>query len=279
MQPAAVQSEWTVPSATERCRILRHSLLARGVPEAQLDALWPGTHPERDPASVDAWVQTWGDLRVALAREEDQRTTRDAHVGAVVAESLAKESEPVALSVPGGPWAVYPKSYHTLRFLDMLDATLRLVSQRCMAVAGEDDALEAIALAPLLESRAVRLWAWILTHPGTGLPFDETEADPEPPAWTREIAPEDLMTLASAHLTVHAKRLALMSDAFPAEEGGPTRLSLAGFLGTQAAELGVRPADLMRSWSLGEAFASAITSAQAAREARAHAEQKAKARP
>lgn len=281
MLTPATQTEWTVPAATERCRILRQSLVARGVPADRLDAGQPGTAEGRDPATLDAWIQYYVDLRVEWAGLETQRQHDAALVSSAVAESLANAPHAVHLSVGGRK--VYPKSYHALRWLDCLDWTLRDVAQRSAALAAQAEqdpsVLEARALAPLVESRAVRLWAWVLTHEGTGLPFDDADAErAEPPAWTRELTPEDLLRLAEGHVTVHAKRLKVLSEAFPADPSGETRLPLAGFLGTQAAELGVRPMELMRSWALGEAFASAITSAQAAREARAAAQAKAEAR-
>lgn len=279
MQAPALQTDWSVPAATERCRILRQSLEARGVPADRLDAGWPGTAEGRDPATLDAWVQCYVDLRVLWAEAEARRAADQAAVAGVVAESLANAPHPVVLSV--GVKKVYPKSYHSLRWLDCLDWTLRDVAQRAAALAAQAEqdpaVLEARALAPLVESHAVRLWAWVLTEPGPGLPFPDDEADTaEAPAWTRHLTPEDLLRLAEGHVTVHAKRLKVLSEAFPSEPSGETRLPLAGFLGTQAAELGVRPMELLRSWALGEAFASAITSAQASREARAAAEAKAK---
>lgn len=279
MLAPATQTDWTVPAATERCRILRQSLAARGVSADRLDAGWPGTAEGRDPEALDSWIQCYVELRVLLAERERDRAADDAVIAGVVAESLANAPHPVPLSV--GVRKIYPKSYHALRWLDCLDWTLRDVAQRAAALAAqaEDDpgVLEARALAPLVESRAVRLWAWVLTHEGTGLPFDDVTADQaEPPAWTRKLTPEDLLRLAEGHVQVHARRLKVLSEAFPGDPASnESRLPLAGFLGTQASELGVRPMELLRSWSLGEAFASAITSAQAAREARAAAEAKA----
>jgi hypothetical protein len=276
---APVQTEWSVPAAQERCRILRQSLEARGVPAARLDTGWPGTAEGRDPAQLDSWIQCYVQLRVEWAQLETQREQDKAALGGAVAESLANTPHPVTLSV--GVKQVHPKSYHALRFLDTLDWSLRDVAQRAARLAAvdggpESTALEALALKPLVESHAVRLWAWVLTAEGTGLPFPE-DAPGEPPSWTKHLVPEDLLALAQAHYQVHARRLQILSDAFPSDTSNETRLPLAGFLGTQAAELGVRPMELLRSWSLGEAFASAITAAQAAREAHAAAKAKAAA--
>src|SRR5690606_38827068 len=98
--------------------------------------------------------------------------------------------------------------------------------------------------APLARSLAVRLWAWILAHPDPGLPFDEAKPA-EPPEWTAALTPEDLVALLKAHVEVHHARVRLVASLFTSDQDADSRLSLSGFLGTVAQELGQRPSDVL----------------------------------
>jgi len=127
----------------------------------------------------------------------------------------------------------------------------------------------------------VRLWVWVLTHPGCGVPWDGDDAPLDPPAWTLDLLPEDLLLIDRAHRLVNAERLRIMTAAFPAAEDGgpPSRLALGGFLAGYAHEHGVQPATLVRRWSLGEVFAASIAAADAHAQAEARAQAKAKREP
>jgi len=262
-----IESGWTEITITERCRIMSGSLRARGVPTPELEAMAPGgaKNPTTDPlGGAIVWFAL---LRARLeiadhTKEQERRLGQES-----VAAALASEPVAITLSVDGAPRAVYPKSFHALRFCDALDHALQGIVAQAHAL--ED--VDVTALAPLTESLAVRLWAWILTHPAPDLPFDETKR-PEPPEWTAQITPDDLLILWQAHAEVNRLRIARIAQLFPGDQARESRLSLAGFLGTIAQELGHRPFDVLRHWSLGEAFAQAVVASQSAREAREAAE-------
>lgn len=262
-----IESGWTETTIAERCRILSGSLRARGVPTPELEAMAPGgaKNPTTDP--LGGAVVWFALLRARLEIAEHEQEQERRRGQEAVAAALVSAPVLVTLSVAGAPRAVHPKSYHALRWCDSIDHALQGVVAQAHALEDAD----VRALAPLTESLAVRLWAWILTHPAPDLPFDEQKA-PEPPAWTAELTPDDLLVLLQAHLEVNRLRIARIALLFPGDEARESRLSLAGFLGTIAQELGHRPFDVLRQWTLGEAFAQAVVASQSAREARAAAD-------
>lgn len=269
----SLEAGWSVATITERCRVLHGTLHARKVPTPELDAMAPGGAQNQTADPLGAAVVWYAHLRARFELEQHRAAEATARAQADVAAALSAEPVPVRLQALDAPTAVYPKSYHALRFLDTLDHALR----RVVAVAQDADDVGVEAFAPLVESLAVRLWAWILTSEGPELPFDEHK-DAEPPAWTKALTPEDLLTLFEAHLEVNRGRVTRIAQLFPGEGTHESRLSLAGFLGTTAQELGHRPFDLLRRWSVGEAFAQAAVAAQSAREARAAADEAARAK-
>ncbi len=168
----------------------------------------------------------------------------------------------------GSSVAVYPKSYHALAWCDALDRALHDVGVKAQRL----EELAVDTMAPLTASLAVRIWAWILTCPEPGLPFDEGAPKTDPPTWTETLTPGDILQLLQAHFTVNRERIALVAALFPPDREAQSKLSLSGFLGTVAQELSQRPSDVLRRWSMGEAFAQAVVAAEAAREARERAE-------
>lgn len=272
LRDAGIETRWTEPLLEERCRALRGTLRARGESDADLDALAPGGARNQISDPFGAKLRWYALLEGRLAFVEwkqDEERRRAEHA---LAAALSNEPEAVTLS-DGQPVAVYPKSYHALAWCDALDRALADAAQKAATLAD----LEVATAVPLVTSLATRLWAWILTCREPGLPFDEG-APPEPPEWTLALTPEDLLALLRAHVQVNRERIALVSSLFPPDREAASRLSLSGFLGTVAQELGHRPSDVLRRWSLGEAFAQAVVSAQAAREARQRAEDEAASR-
>lgn len=257
---------WDAKSLAERCHIISGSLGRSGV------AIPPSPGNSED---LGAWIRHYAALTAALALADERKARRDADLKAAITAALDEQPERVTLSVPereGTAWMVYPKSFHALQFLDTLDVALRELRLTALAVDAEpsekpEDATLAAALEPLIRSQAVRVWAWILTHEGCGLPFDERESDVEPPEWTKELSPQDLLALFAAHVSVNQTRLTIIAHAFPPEQEAKSRLSLGGFMGSAAQEL-ARPArELMRAWSLGAVFAQSVTASQANKEA------------
>lgn len=260
-----VESSWSEPHLVERCRALRGTLLSRGESATTLDGYAPGGAENAATDPFGGRVAEYALLRGRVAFLDWMEQDRMARGQAALAAALVNAPVPVTLS-DGEKRAVHPKSYHALAWCDALDRALAEVSEKAHQL--ED--LEIRATAPLTKSLAVRLWAWILTCPEPGLPFDEG-APADPPAWTESLAPEDLLTLLSAHLEVNRERNRLVATLFPAEREAESRLSLSGFLGTVAQELHQRPSDVLRRWTMGEAFAQAVVSAEAQREAKARA--------
>lgn len=228
------------------------------------------------PASDDlgAWIQCYAKLTAALALADERMARRDGDLRATVTAALDERPERVRLTVPekdGRAWMVYPKSFHALQFLETLDVALREVRLTVAALDATppgdlEKETEAAALEPMLRSHAVRLWAWILTSEGCGLPFDDNRADVEPPEWTKLLAPADLVAILAGHIEVNRTRLAIVAAAFPPESDTISRLSVGGFMGSVAQELGRPARELMRSWSVGAVFAQVVTAAQAQKE-------------
>lgn len=271
-----VSTGWTTPLVTERCRILATSLRALRVPDAELEAMAPGGAENRETDPLGAAVVWYALLRTRLELERARAADESARAQQYLDAALASEPVVVQLSVAGGPEgprAVHAKSFHTLRYLDALDASLRRVVETAAAL--DDVSLEALAI--LTGSLATRVWAWILTHPGPGLPFDDA-AEVEPPAWTLALSVDDLVELLRAHHQVNRERIAAIARLFPSDTSVESRLTLGGFLGTVAQELDQRPFDVIRRWSVGEAFAQAAVAAQAAKEGRERAEEESKSR-
>lgn len=265
-----------------QCATLKAALQGEGVDVQRLDRFAPGG-AENAECGARAWYRYFRKLDRAHGRlEEDSgsggRGLREGAIAATLAAALAEEPIPVQF-VDGTVRAVYPKSYHALAWLDSLDRQhlAHAEAARVSAVLETVPDLKVFALGPLQSSRAHRTWLWILTHPGPGLPFDETKSA-EPPRWTQSVAPEDFVKVFEAHLELHQARLRLIAQRFPSEGSSESRLPLAGFIGALAAENGVDARLYMRVHSLGKLFATSIAAAEASREARRRAEDKAERR-
>jgi hypothetical protein len=149
---------------------------------------------------------------------DDRPERRSEQLDAALAAALSAEPEAVRCE-DGVPRYVHPKSYHALRWLDALDRSLiDALEQSARGIDSTDQQVVA-ALAPLVESLAVRLWAWVLCTEGCGLPFTDTEQDPEPPEWCSRLSPRDLIAFAAAHVRVNHTRTAIIAQAFPPEPG------------------------------------------------------------
>lgn len=240
--------------------------------EDELALHWPGgkSNPYR---GHDAWIWCHAQYTRFFGRQETRQSRKlgvAEQLAAVVHDAQSRTPIPVPLSI--GERAVYPKSDHALRFLDALDATIDPI----VAVAFDGETPPEFAIySALAKSLAWRTWAWILTHPGVRLPFNETGGI-EPPAWTLDLVPEDFLAIYVAHRELHSNAVQIMAEAFPPEPGQKSRLGLSGFLGSYASENGIRPSRIMRQWSLPEVYAAAISNAETHRVAHANAEEKAK---
>lgn len=121
--------------------------------------------------------------------------------------------------------------------------------------------------------------AWIVTHPGPGLPFDHvTDLDPSPPAWVAALSPVDIHRLCQTFQQVNAVRLvALDKLVAPDPEAGQSaqRPSWSIFFATAAGELGVRERELMDDYDLPGLVAKLRLTSSAKRQAMEEAEARA----
>lgn len=275
---STVETAWTPATIEERCRVLRHTLLARGEPQVRLDRYAPGGEENALTDALGAAIRQYMLLaaRVQLLdwQEEDEQRRADRALTASLANTPAplrlSADAMAALAVAGvGAPAVHPKSFHALSWCEALDGALRDVTMKAAAL---EDA-EVAAMEPLLRSLAVRVWLWILLHPGASVPFDESE-NAEPPEWTMAFTPDDILVVLRAHDAVHRERLQLIAAMFPrSEASAESRLTLSGFLGGPfAQEVNEKPSNVLHRWTLGEAFGQAVTAAESARAAREKAE-------
>ncbi len=265
----------TASKLKSRCNSLRQQLGAYPeISQEELKDVWPGGK-ENPSRGFAGWIECYAQLlRLTgmVFRKEPEGGGEE--LEAVVRAASSRTPTQVILSV--GNHAVYPKSAHSLAFLDSLEAVQRPLI-RLMVDRAQDETLspnEVDALLPLSRSLAQRTWAWVLLSPGVGLPFDDN-APLDPPEWTAELLPEDYLAIYFAHRELHAHSVAIMSAALPKEGGAvQSRLSLSGFLTGYAAEHGLPPSQLMRHWSLPEAVAAAVAASEAHRVAEANANNK-----
>jgi hypothetical protein len=264
------------------CRELRELCAAKSLAtDEELAAYWPGG-VENDLVGADAWIYCYSQLARFLGRRELLERTREtarAELEGAVRAAAAALPEPVALTT--GPRAVHPKSAYALEWLTALDRTVAAIAVQLVEASDVVREQPSVVLPHAARALAVRTWAWVLTHPGPGLPWDDESSPIDPPEWTAALAPEDLLLLDRAHRQVNAERLRIMAAAFPASEDGsePSRLALGGFLAGYAHEHGQQPSDIVRRWSLGEVFAASIAASEAHRQAEARAAAKAKREP
>lgn len=268
----------TAKDLKTRCKSLRDQLIGQQLATAEeVAAVWPGGALNHGQGFT-GWIETYAQLTRFAGRLEVSVETHSAaqsqQLEAVVRAASSRAPKPLALTV--GDYAVHPKSAHTLAFLDSLEAVQRPLV-RLMIDRAQDETLEPSeleALLPMTRSLAQRTWAWVLLTPGVGLPFDDF-APIDPPVWTKELTPEDLLAIYFAHRELHAEAVAIMSAAIP-RDGGPaqSRLSLSGFLTGYASEHGLPPSQLMRQWSLPESVAAALASAESHRVAEENAKAK-----
>ncbi|MDB4906363.1 MAG: hypothetical protein JWO05_1147 [Gemmatimonadetes bacterium] len=297
MQISQELREASLPVATllERIATVEHDLLFRKL--ATPDALAqhePGGTENPDTSTRGVLVYL-GHLERTHALALAGRGSAGASVAAAAGDAgedldavlaAALEEQPELLPLDGGEvCSVYPKSLHALRTLDMLDVILGHVAaeMRTLEALADIEGVtpeirKARALAPVTESLAVRLWCWILTHEGPGLPYRDSEADPQPPEWTTRITPDDLLRLSQAHQRVNARRVRLLAGLLPPDPAaaGRSALSLQAFAGAFAHERGLSPRRVMRRWSLGSLFGASVTAAKAQRDAKERAEREAK---
>lgn len=257
---------WSDPDLRRRCRQLREQLAVAAadvVSPAEIAAYWPGG-AENAVEGRGGWIYCYANYCRLADRMRPEYAAVDAEEAERArVEGLTEKPQPVRLA-DGRTVHVHPLGYEALEFLTTLDRAVTLAQEQAATVAMQRTPAseQVLALQPIVRAYAVRLWAWILTNGTSALPFDPIVEDPEPPAWTAELAPEDLLALFAAHRAVNAKRNALIAALFPPSTEAPVKLSLAGFIGAYAHEKGQDARHFLRSFSIGKLFAQAVSAAQ-----------------
>ena len=255
----------------ERCRAYRGSLLAsRTATAEELDAVWPGG-ARNAFRGRGAWLWAHAQCHAFLARRERLRAQPE-HWRALNEAAARKPVEVVCSD--GTRRRIHPKSLSALSFLDGLKADLvQVLEARALAMQAEEvEELQAYFLTTVLSAQSYLLFAWVVTHPEPGLPFDVMGEMPELPEWLHTLTPEDIVAIVGAHIEVNRTRLALVSALLP-EQPGESTLSIEGWVAAYAAEKGLETPTLLSRWSLGELYAAHVSSSVAMREARERAKQ------
>ncbi len=263
---ASAPAPWSAADLRRRCRQLREQLTVAAsdvVGADELAAYWPGGD-QNQIVGRGKWIFCFAQLIRLCDRLRETPTAPELAL-AERARADAQADTPAAVTLVNGTTVhVHPLGYVALEFLTTLDRTVALAQELAASVALQRTPAseQALVLEPLVRAHAVRLWAWILTHGSADLPFDPFLEDPEPPAWTSLLMPEDLLALYAAHREVNARRNMMIASLFPSETKADVRLSLAGFIGAYAHEKGKDAAEYMRRFALGKIFAQAVSAAQ-----------------
>ena len=273
---------WSVADLKQRTRDMhdqvRHMRVAG---DDEIAPYRPGGRLNNAANLRGQWTFYYGRLAALLDRSrpktdaEEVKEKRDSF--AALGKAARREPVTLAQLSIGVTLRVFPKSFLALRFLDSLKAShMQMVE---LLAAGSDAAstptdLKLLTLVPLRDAFAVQVWAWVVTHPEPRLPFSVSADLDESllPSWTQDLAPEDLLALASAHIDVNRTRLELIAKLSNAD-GITSSLPIEGFVSHFAGDKGLEPYDVLANWSLGEVYASAVSASIAIREAEARAKQ------
>jgi hypothetical protein len=260
----------------EHCDLTERALLREKIviPDV-IDAQRPGgaDNPDMSPSGwyrFSRWLERTHALGTRSGRAAGSGEARP-DVEAAMSAALAEAPESVQCS-DGETRYVYPKALWSLQWLALLNeqATIML---GCTLEARRLEVIEDLSvlhLAPLVRAVPLLLYAWILTHKGPGLPFDDDAPLTDPPEWTKTLDADDFYKIAQAHRRVNGIRLNLISTFLErdgsAGSGGPA-FSVSGFVGAIAGEMEPNAGrDMMRKVSLGQIFATRVASAAASRE-------------
>jgi hypothetical protein len=198
--------------------------------EAELSPWRPGG--DRNPDTSILGVLRWyGRLNRIHARGES-RGTESARDAADATLTAALEERPAAvdlvrpLSDGQTHLTVHPKAFSVLVRLTEVGrrigelAAVRLARSRATDV----DAPRHVQMADEGLDYFYRLYAWVVTHPGPGLPYGWADLEPTPPEWTRGLDARDFLSLIGAHIALDVlpfKALEILTHPDGSHEGGP----------------------------------------------------------
>jgi hypothetical protein len=282
-QAAETPEVLTLQQIRSTADVLERQVLAtRRLTEEKVEARRPGgaKFPEDTAASWLAYAIWLGEQLGGATTDSTQRP-----LAQVMHEALA--DTPIVLDLSGGERvAVHPKSLDALLMLEALDAGIeQLLKDMAVVLAvetselSEDDAIAwnkqraaAQLSAAMLKRKSLQLFVWILIHEGPGLPFSETDADPDAPPVVKTLTGDDLAAIVTAHLMVNRRDIDFLAAAFPADRDGErSRLPLSGWLGASASEAGAASRQLMRERTLRSEIAKGVAAAEVMRAAQARA--------
>ena len=153
---------------------------------------------------------------------------------------------------------VYPKSFHALIEIAQIDRTVAWMAAHLERFKEAEGAME-LDLVVRLMPEVLRLYkrlVWIVTHPGCGLPYAESEAAPTLPEWLDRLDVADCYRINKAHHAVNEMRLIHLRQLVTDKTGTPSteRPQWTVFFAAASESLKIRPESLMRDWSLAEAL-------------------------
>lgn len=243
---------------------------------------------------TDAWVFWYAQL-VRMCGNMDRVGSDQDHETADAAVLDALRNEPTSVELlardprTGGPrtLTIHPKGLGPLMVCHALDWRLGWLGTKLQAIKNSDRAehLELIDRAVQEMMRYYALLAWIVSHPGPGLPYqvgrneDAIAVAPKIPHKYTELDPLDLPRIAQAFSVVNAQRLQALDALVKPQTGGleaaAERPSWSVFIGSLSLRMNIPAHQLMYDSALGELLATIRTHNHAEAEAHAAAERKA----
>jgi hypothetical protein len=164
---------------------------------------------------------------------------------------------------------VYPKSLHALLHLEERDAILGRLADAAERLQQGASAEMAEHLGEVLleigYQHAVMVWSLVFEE--VGLPFEDLEARPEVPDWTRELDAADVIQVLGAHKDIHQRRGAMIGALISPSRTKRGRASWTVLGGSAATRLGISSYELLRNRSLGEWLSQLAMTAEAERAA------------
>lgn len=246
--------------------------------ESEMDPHVPGNE-KNEKKDARGWLRYLNVLHRLHARGE-MRQTSDARQRADAAVLQALRDEPVRVELitpieiePGvmtSALFVYQKSLDALLQAHALDreiAWLLLQGERVQdaGARGMPRSSELYHKVTSAISYAYQLLAWIMTHPGPGMPYEPTiKGDPVPPAYITALNPMDYPQIAAAAQQHHARLAAVQAllEHKSTAEGGH-RPTWSQFYGSLAIEMDENAVQLTRFHSLGSLLAAVQLDADA----------------
>jgi hypothetical protein len=250
----------------------------------EIEHFWPGS--ELNPSKgLGGWIYCYGQMVAVLARRvltpaaemQQQQVQTDMLRGAPI-------EVPIIALIDDQPTTrqVHPKSFNALNTLATMERVYRETLVYRKALEQHDNPPPQTQQALTLINRSLVMlnacFAWIITHPGPGVPYPQRFVMPwdcgeMPPAWCFELDPVDIIHLTSAHIQVNLVRLQSLPKIAP-EDAGERGVGWATFFVNLAETLHIDTATLMESHPLTALMARSVLAADMAR--RADAERKRK---